>query len=54
MTTVDDDDESLLLGTGCERQGSGVWHDPRDKRGRETRGAPDALCEYSQIWWGSG
>ena len=25
-----------------------MWHDPRDKRGRETR---DVLCEYGQIWW---
>jgi hypothetical protein len=52
MTTVDEDDEeSLLLGGSCE---SGVWHDPRDKRGRETRGVSDALCEYRQLWWNSG
>ena len=54
MTTVDDDDDdddddvSLLLGATCEWQGSGVWHDPRDKRGRETR---EVLCEYGQFWW---
>ena len=33
---VDDDKLLLLLEASCERQGSGVWHDPRDKRGRET------------------
>jgi hypothetical protein len=54
MVAVDDDELLLLLEASCERQGSGVWHDPRDKRGRETRGGSDALCEYGQNWRGEG
>ena len=54
MKAAVEDEELLLLEAGCERQGSGVWHDPRDRRGRETRGGSDALCEYSQYGRGKG